>query len=41
VFDSNTQAGEYLPEQTRGYLGDIDDTASRNLRAMLLQKLNR
>jgi hypothetical protein len=41
VFDSNTQASEFLPEQTRGYLGNIDDTVSRHLRAMLLQKLNR
>lgn len=41
VFDSNTQAGEFLPKETKGYLGEIDDTAARKLRAMLLQKLNR
>jgi tellurite resistance-related uncharacterized protein len=41
IFNSNTQAGEQLPEQTRGYLGTIDDTAARHLRALLLQKLNR
>jgi hypothetical protein len=41
VFDNNTQAGEYLPEATRGYLGTIDDDAARKLRSLLLQKLNR
>jgi hypothetical protein len=41
VFDSNTQAGEFLPQETKGYLGEIDDSAARKLRAMLLQKLNR
>jgi hypothetical protein len=41
VFNSNTQAGEHLPESARGYLGEIDDTAARKLRALLIQKLNR
>jgi len=41
IFNSNTQAGEHLPDETRGFLGEIDDTAARKLRSMLLQKLNR
>jgi len=41
IFNSNTQAGEHLPYETRGLLGEIDDTAARKLRSMLLQKLNR
>ena len=41
VFDSDSQAGEPMPEAVRGYLGKIDDAQARRLRAMLLQKLNR
>jgi hypothetical protein len=41
IFNSDTQAGEHLPEAARGYLGAIDDTEARKLRALLLQKLNR
>lgn len=41
IFGESTQAGEHLPEQARGYLGDIDATKSKMLRAMLLNKLNR
>lgn len=41
IFDSDSNAGAHLPEQARGYLGEIDDNTARKLRAMLLQKLNR
>jgi Cupin-like domain len=41
IFGEAKQAGEHLPEQARGYLGDIDAIKSKTLRAMLLNKLNR
>ena len=41
IFGDANQAGEHLPEQARGYLGEIDTIKSRTLRAMLLAKLNR
>ena len=41
IFGDANQAGEHLPEPARGYLGEIDVTKSRMLRAMLLNKLNR
>ncbi len=41
VFNSDSAAGEAIPEAARGYLGEIDDNQARKLRAMLLQKLNR
>lgn len=41
VFNSDAQAGEHLPENARGYLGVIDDTVARRLRAFLIQKINR
>jgi len=41
VFGDDTQAADHLPEAARGVLGKIDDTLARQLRAQLLQKLNR
>lgn len=41
IFGDAGQAGEHLPEQARGYLGEIDAVKSKMLRAMLLNKLNR
>lgn len=41
VFGENQRAGEHLPEAARGVLGTIDDTVARQMRAQLLQKLNR
>jgi hypothetical protein len=41
IFGDAGQAGEHLPEPARGYLGDMDTTKSKMLRAMLLNKLNR
>jgi len=41
IFGDAQQAGEHLPEQARGYLGEMDLAKSKMLRAMLLNKLNR
>jgi hypothetical protein len=41
VFGPAARAGEHLPEQARGALGPLDDTMARQLRAMLLNNLNR
>ena len=41
VFGPAGRAGEHLPEQARGMLGAIDETRSRQIRAMLLNWLNR
>jgi Cupin-like domain len=41
VFGDVHQPAEHIPEQARGYLGEIDLTKSKMLRAMLLNKLNR
>lgn len=41
IFGDAKRAGAHLPEEARGYLGEIDATKSRMLRAMLLSKLNR
>lgn len=41
IFGDNAQAGAHLPEQARGQLGAIDDALARQMRAALLQKLNR
>jgi hypothetical protein len=40
VFGSAQPAAEHLPEQARGILGPIDDTRARQIRAMLINKLN-
>lgn len=41
VFGPGQQAGGHLPEQARGILGPIDETRARQIRAMLINKLNR
>jgi hypothetical protein len=41
VFGAPQGAGEHLPEQARGLLGPIDERQARQLRAMLMSKLNR
>ncbi|RBK81774.1 cupin-like domain-containing protein, partial [Xanthomonas oryzae pv. oryzae] len=41
VFGPAEQAGEHLPEPARHALGPIDPMLSRQLRAMLIGKLNR
>lgn len=41
IFGDPEQAGKHIPEQARGYLGEIDTAKSKMLRAMLLNKLNR
>jgi hypothetical protein len=41
VFGPAERAGEHLPEQARGALGPMDDTMARQIRAMLLNNLNR
>lgn len=41
VFGPADRAGEHLPAAGRGALGPIDETQARQLRAMLIAKLNR
>jgi hypothetical protein len=41
VFGDSARAGAHLPEQARGVLGPIDDVKARQMRAMLLNVLNR
>ncbi len=41
VFGPAERAGEHLPENARGTLGPIDEAKARQLRAMLLNLLNR
>lgn len=41
VFGDAEQAGAHLPENARGVLGKLDDIKARQLRAMLLNRLNR
>lgn len=41
IFGDSSKACEHIPEEARGYLGKIDATKSKSLRAMLLNKLNR
>ncbi|MET3931418.1 hypothetical protein ABIE51_003305 [Lysobacter sp. OAE881] len=41
VFGDPEQAGAHLPAQARGALAPVDDVLARQLRAMLLAKLNR
>ena len=41
VFGPSAQAGDHLPEAARGPLAPIDERLARQLRAMLLDKLNR
>jgi hypothetical protein len=41
VFGDPQRAGEHLPEAARNVLGPIDEVMARQLRAMLIGKLNR
>ncbi len=41
VFGPAGRAGEHLPEPARRVLGPVDETMARQLRAMLIGKLNR
>lgn len=41
VFGPAERAGEHLPEHARGVLGELDTMSARQLRAMLINKLNR
>lgn len=41
VFGDRERPAEHLPEAARGVLGPMDDLKARQLRAMLLHKLNR
>jgi hypothetical protein len=41
VFGPSERAGEHLPEHARGALGKMDDDRARQIRAMLLNLLNR
>jgi hypothetical protein len=41
VFGPPERAGAHLPEHARGLLGPMDDTQARQIRAMLLNTLNR
>jgi hypothetical protein len=41
VFGPADRAGAHLPEKSRGMLGPIDDSRARQIRAMLINKLNR
>jgi ribosomal protein L16 Arg81 hydroxylase len=41
VFGPADRAGEHLPAAARGVLAPIDESLARQLRAMLIDKLNR
>jgi cupin-like protein len=41
VFGPSERAGEHLPEEARGTLGPLDEIRIRQLRAMLIDRLNR
>ena len=41
VFGPSGRAGEHLPQSARGVLGPMDDTKARQIRAMLINILNR
>jgi hypothetical protein len=41
VFGPSTHAGDHLPERARGLLGPIDEDRARQIRAMLMNSLNR
>jgi hypothetical protein len=41
VFGAADRAGAHLPEPARNLLGPVDETLARQLRAMLIDKLNR
>lgn len=41
IFDDPKQAAQHLPVAARGVLGELDELQARQLRAMLLNRLNR
>ena len=41
VFGAADQAGAHLPQDARGVMGPLDEAMARQLRAMLIDKLNR
>lgn len=41
IFGDSARAAEHLPEHAQGVLGPLDDIKARQLRAMLINKLNR
>jgi hypothetical protein len=41
VFGPSSRAVEHLPEKARGLLGPVDESRARQIRAMLLNSLNR
>ncbi len=41
IFGDSNQAGDHLPEEAKGYLGEIDVNKAKMLRAMILNNLNR
>jgi hypothetical protein len=41
VFGASERAGAHLPEQARGALAPVDELRARQIRAMLINKLNR
>jgi hypothetical protein len=41
IFGDSERAGKHLPEQARGVLQPLDEIKARQLRAMLINKLNR
>ena len=41
IFGPAGRSGEHLPEAARGYLGRLDETKARRLRATLLKRFNR
>jgi hypothetical protein len=41
VFDADPQTVAHIPEAARGMLGPIDTQRARELRARLLQRINR
>lgn len=41
IFNADEQTNAHIPVSARGSLGDLDETQARQLRALLLNKLNR
>jgi hypothetical protein len=41
VFDADDSTAAHIPERSRGILGSIDEVRARELRALLLNRLNR
>lgn len=41
IFGDSARAGAHIPEQVRGVLGALDEIKARQLRSMIINKLNR